>query len=177
MFTFRFKEDPNVAGDTSALSRLAKTSGSGLARFPRQDGDLVAVDAGQVVALASGPTRREAFTKGLGANGNGLAVAMKPVSLAGRAFAFAGEISPSGEHAKVLGGCRACPAVMGDTSPRSSKSSSPPSVSHAVAMVVPDGNAATRKKRRDEIPARYAVSCRARVVPLFSTSRENGQSR
>ena len=175
MFIVVVREDPNVAGDT-ASSCLAKESGSGLARFPRQDGDLVAVDAGQVVALASGPTRRKAFTNGLGANGNGLAVACV-VSLAGRAFAFAGEISPSGEHAKVLGGCRACPAVMGDTSPRSSKSSSPPSVSHAVAMVVPDGNAATRKKRRDEIPARYAVSCRARVVPLLSTSRENGQSR
>ena len=71
------------------------------------------------------------FTTGLGANGKGF----DPARAAGtrRRFASTGEISPSGDTSSVVVG--RVSGAMGESSPRSRRSSSPASVSHAVVIV------------------------------------------
>ena len=98
------------------------------------------------------------FTTGLGANGKGF----DPARTAGTRcrFASTGEISPSGDTSSVVVG--RVSGAMGESSPRSRRSSSAVSVSHAVAIVAERGDGAREKRSREPAGSRVLVCSRAR---------------
>ena len=108
------------------------------ARFGASGDGATAGDRGQA-AVADVPARVAPFTAGLGANGKGF----DPAGTRCR-FASTGEISPSGETSSVAVG--RVSGATGESSPRSRRSSSPASMSHAVAIVKARGDG-TREKR------------------------------